>query len=52
MHTPARSWPWFYALILIVAVVATRFLWLDHDLWSLDEGSTFTMAQQVLEGLV
>jgi hypothetical protein len=50
MHTPARSWPWFYALILIVAVVATRFLWLDHDLWSLDEGSTFTMAQQVLEG--
>ena len=52
MKTATRSWPWYYALILIVAVVATRILWLDHDLWSLDEGSTFTMAQQVLEGEV
>ena len=50
MKTSSRSWPWYYGLILIAAVVATRLLWLDHDLWSLDEGSTFTMAQQVLEG--
>lgn len=50
MKAATRSWPWYYALILIAAVVATRILWLDHDLWSLDEGSTFTMAQQVLEG--
>lgn len=50
MKTATRSWPWYYALILIAAVVATRILWLDHDLWVLDEGSTFTMAQQVLEG--
>ena len=50
MKTATRSWPWYYALILIAAVVATRILWLNHDLWSLDEGSTFTMAQQVLEG--
>lgn len=50
MKTTTQSWPWFYVLILIGAVVATRILWLDHDLWSLDEGSTFTMAQQVLDG--
>jgi integral membrane sensor domain MASE1 len=50
MKTATRSWPWYYALILIAAVVATRILWLNHDLWSLYESSTFTMAQQVLEG--
>lgn len=35
-----------------MAVVGMRLPWLDHQLWNLDEGSTFTMAQQVLEGEV
>ncbi len=38
------------ALLLIAAVVGSRAPWLDHGIWTLDEGSTFTMAQQVLEG--
>ncbi len=35
---------------MVGAVLLTRVWWLDHGLWSLDEGATFTMAQQVLEG--
>lgn len=50
MTIPPRSLPWIYGLLLVAAVVGTRARWLDHDLWNLDEGSTFTMAQQVLEG--
>jgi len=38
------------ACILIVSTLALRGPWLDHAIWSLDEGSTHTMGQQVLEG--
>ena len=38
------------AFSLIVSTVALRGPWLDHAIWTLDEGSTFTMAQQVLDG--
>lgn len=37
-------------LVAIAGVWATRAPLMKHDLWNLDEGSTFTMAQQVLAG--
>ncbi len=40
------------ALALIASVVALRAPWMGPGIWSLDEGSTFTMAQQVLDGQV
>ncbi|GAB5560388.1 MAG: hypothetical protein SynsKO_20350 [Synoicihabitans sp.] len=35
---------------MVAAVLLTRVWWLDNGIWNLDEGATFTMAQQVLEG--
>lgn len=44
-------WPSFLFLaVLLVAAWALRAPFLDRELWNLDEGSTFTMAQQILEG--
>ncbi len=48
MTNPTKAF--LYTVLLIAAVVGSRAPWLEHDIWSLDEGSTFTMAQQVLEG--
>jgi hypothetical protein len=42
--------PLVIAFLLVVSTVALRGPWLHHAIWTLDEGSTFTMAQQVLEG--
>lgn len=47
---PRRIYPLLFGLLLIAGVVGLRAPWLGHDVWSLDEGATFTMAQQVLEG--
>jgi hypothetical protein len=40
----------FFALPLVAAAYGLRAPWLGHDIWNLDEGSTFTIAQQVLTG--
>jgi hypothetical protein len=40
----------FFALALVVAAHGLRAPWLGRDFWNLDEGSTFTMARQVLAG--
>ncbi|GAB5561171.1 MAG: hypothetical protein SynsKO_28180 [Synoicihabitans sp.] len=38
------------AVLLVASVVISRWPWLDHEIWNLDEGSTMTMAQKVLSG--
>jgi hypothetical protein len=45
-----RSLLWF--AVLVVASWALRAPFLSREHWNLDEGSTFTMAQQVKEGAV
>lgn len=39
-------------LFCLVGVSLSRAPWLGQDIWNLDEGSTFTMAHQVLDGQV
>ncbi|HVU16324.1 MAG TPA: glycosyltransferase family 39 protein [Candidatus Didemnitutus sp.] len=39
-----------FALSLVLAVVGLRWRSLDHAIWSIDEGSTFTMGAQILHG--
>ncbi|HEX2860541.1 MAG TPA: glycosyltransferase family 39 protein, partial [Lacunisphaera sp.] len=39
-----------FALLLVVGTLAVRWPALDRQIWNLDEGSTITMAQQVLDG--
>lgn len=41
-----------FAAFLIAAALGLRWHRLDRPIWNLDEGSTFTMAQQVVEGQV
>lgn len=41
-----------FALLLIGATLALRWPVLHRQIWNLDEGSTITMAQQVLDGQV
>lgn len=41
---------WLIALVAVAWLLRAPFL--DRELWNLDEGSTFTMAQQVREGAV
>ncbi len=48
-----RRLPTFlFAAFLIAAAVGLRWHRLERPIWNLDEGSTFTMAQQVVEGHV
>jgi len=46
----ARIWRLLFALILIGGAYGLRAPWLSRDIWNLDEGSTFTMGEQVLHG--
>jgi hypothetical protein len=39
-----------FVFLLLAGAVGLRGPWLDRSIWNLDEGSTFTMAQQVLDG--
>lgn len=39
-----------FALLLVASAVGLRWHRLDRPIWNLDEGATFTMAQQVLAG--
>ncbi len=41
-----------WLLALVAAAFWLRWPFLDREIWNLDEGSTFTMAQQVREGAV
>ncbi len=41
-----------WLLALVAAALWLRWPFLDREVWNLDEGSTFTMAQQVREGAV
>ncbi len=41
-----------FAVLLLVAALLLRWPSLDRQIWNLDEGSTITMAQQVLAGQV
>jgi hypothetical protein len=47
-----KSWRILLVLLLIGTAYALRAPWLGRDNWSLDEGSTFTMAEQVRHGAV
>lgn len=47
-----RLSPFFILLIFVAAVTGSRARWFSHAIWNLDEGSTFTMGQQVLDGAV
>ena len=47
-----KSWRIILVLVLIGTAYALRAPWLGRDNWSLDEGSTFTMAAQVRHGAV
>ncbi len=49
---PARLASLFWLLALVTAALWLRWPFLDREIWNLDEGSTFTMAQQVREGAV
>jgi 4-amino-4-deoxy-L-arabinose transferase-like glycosyltransferase len=46
----AKTWRLLFALGLIFGAYLLRRPWLERDIWNLDEGSTFTMAEQVLHG--
>jgi hypothetical protein len=46
----AKAWRPLFALGLILGAGLLRAPWLTRDIWNLDEGSTFTMAEQVLHG--
>lgn len=46
----SRTWFVVAAVLLIAGVGWLRAPWLDVAIWNLDEGSTMTMAQQVLAG--
>jgi hypothetical protein len=46
----SKVWRLLFALALIGAAYGLRAPWLTRDVWNLDEGSTFTMAEQVLHG--
>ncbi len=37
-------------LFCLIGVALSRVPWMGRDIWNLDEGSTFTMAHQVLDG--
>jgi hypothetical protein len=39
-----------FALVLVAAAFGLRHRGLAHQIWSVDEGSTFTMADQILHG--
>lgn len=41
-----------FAALLVAGTLAVRWPVLDRQIWNLDEGSTITMAQQVLDGQV
>jgi hypothetical protein len=45
-----KVWRLLFALALIAGAYGLRAPWLTRDIWNLDEGSTFTMAEQVLHG--
>lgn len=45
-----KVWRLLFALALIGGAYGLRAPWLERDIWNLDEGSTFTMAEQVLHG--
>jgi hypothetical protein len=47
-----KSWRILLTLVLVGAAFALRMPWLGHEIWALDEGSTFTMAEQVRHGAV
>ncbi|HUJ42431.1 MAG TPA: glycosyltransferase family 39 protein [Opitutaceae bacterium] len=47
-----KSWRIILVLLLVGTAYALRAPWLGRDNWSLDEGSTFTMAEQVRHGAV
>ncbi len=46
----AKAWRFLFALVLLIGAYLLRRPWLERDIWNLDEGSTFTMAEQVLHG--
>ncbi len=46
----SKAWRLLFVLTLIGGAYGLRAPWLAHDIWNLDEGSTFTMAEQVLHG--
>ncbi len=48
----AKTWRIWFALGLIFGAYLLRRPWLGREVWNLDEGSTFTMAEQVLHGQV
>ena len=45
-----KVWRLLFALALVGGAYGLRAPWLSRDIWNLDEGSTFTMAEQVLHG--
>jgi hypothetical protein len=47
-----KRWRLFLALLLIGTAFGLRVSWLRRDIWNMDEGTTFTMAQQVRAGAV
>ncbi len=47
-----RLTPLFLAAAFLLAALALRWPFLDREIWNVDEGGTFTMAQQVLDGAV
>jgi hypothetical protein len=50
MKVPAPLQSGLWLLLLLVAAWALRAPFLGRDIWNVDEGATFTMAQQVLQG--
>ncbi len=48
----APSWRLLFGLGLVLAAFLLRAPWLGREIWALDEGSTFTMAEQVRHGEV
>jgi len=47
-----RLTPLLIAAALLLAALGLRWPFLDREIWNIDEGGTFTMAQQVLDGAV
>ncbi len=47
-----RLTPLLLTAALLLAALGLRWPFLDREIWNVDEGGTFTMAQQVLDGAV